>query len=266
MDRNVKVREISAYLESVAPLEMKEDFDNVGLLVGLTERNVTKVLVALDITDEVIEEACEMGAQMIVSHHPLFFSCKDIKDTDLTGKKIIRLIENSISAVCMHTNLDAAWWGVNTVLAGHLGLSNIRLLEKPDANPDSGEYGIPKFGTLDMPMEFADFLKLTKHSLSSNGLRYHDAGRMVEKVALCGGSGGNFLGEAHRQGCDTFVTADIKYNVFLDARELGINLIDGDHFCTENVVCPTLKEKLLEGFPGLEVSISSIHSQAAKFF
>lgn len=266
MNDNVNVIDISSYLEAEAPLEMSEDFDNAGLLVGLTDRNVTRVLVALDITDEVIEEACEKGVQMIVSHHPLFFSCENIRDTDIIGRKIIRLIENGISALCMHTNLDAAGWGVNTVLAQRLGLSGIELLEEAGTDEEGMAYGIPKLGTLSSPMDFLEFMEKVKASLETLGLRYHNAGKMVHRVAVCGGSGGSFLEKAVLKSCDTLVTADIKYDVFLRAKEMGINIIDGDHFCTENVVCPVVRDKLLERFPNLEVFLSSVHGQTARFF
>lgn len=266
MKDSVKVSDISSYLEAEAPLEMSEDFDNCGLLVGLTDREIKRVLIALDITDEVITEAVELGAQMIVSHHPLFFTCKNIRDTDLTGRRIIRLIENGISAQCMHTNLDAAHWGVNTVLAQKLGLNDIELLEEAGTDRDGRAYGIPKHGTLEPALDFMNFLEKAKSSLKTQGLRYHNAGKKVHRVAVCGGSGGSFFEKTVQANCDTLVTADIKYDVFLRAKETGINIIDGDHFCTENVVCPAVRDKLIEKFPNLEVEISSVHRQTAQFF
>lgn len=110
------------------------------------------------------------------------------------------------------------------------------------------------------------FLGKVKDALSANGLRYHDAKIPVKRVAVCGGSGGSMLGDAVARGCDTLVTADVKYDQFLFAREEGINLIDADHFCTENVVVPVLADMLGEAFPELDVHISKRHCQTACFF
>jgi putative NIF3 family GTP cyclohydrolase 1 type 2 len=116
------------------------------------------------------------------------------------------------------------------------------------------------------PAALADYLGFLKKSLKTNGLRYHDAGREVCKVATVCGSGGDYLSDAHRHGCDTMLTADVKYDVFLNAREHGINLIDGDHFCTENVVTPVLEKKLKALFPEARVTVSRVHGQTARFF
>lgn len=263
---SISVSDISSYLETEIPPEMKEDYDNVGLLVGFEDKTVTRVLVALDITDAVITEAREMGAELIISHHPIFFSCKSIRSSEPIGRKVIRLIEGGMSAICIHTNLDAVSWGVNSALAKCLGLDKVDLLVEQGRDSEGKPYGMPRVGVLAAPLNMEDFLKLVKTTLNSNGLRYHDSGEAVSKVAVCGGSGGSFLEAAAAQGCDTLVTSDIKYNVFIDAKEMGMNLIDGDHFATENVICPVLRDKLKEKYPELEVSVSSVHEQTAKFY
>jgi len=265
MNEPIKVLDIYEYLKGEIPLEMQEEWDNSGLLVGLTRRPVTKIHIALDITDVVIAEAIQSGAELIISHHPLFFSCKNVLDTDTTGRKIIALLENGISAICMHTNLDASPWGVNVAFAERLGLANLRLLEEEGIGPDGKPYGIPRVGELGQPMAFADFLGTVKTALDANGLRY-TGGEPVRKVAICGGSGGDFLQAAMDDGCDTLVTSDIKYHVFLEAKERGFNLIDADHFATENVICPVLRQRLAARYPGVEVSVSSGHEQTALFY
>lgn len=262
----IKVSDISSYLEAEIPTEMKEPYDNVGLLIGFEDKVVTRVLVALDITEPVIAEACEMGAELIISHHPLFFSCESIRSSSLIGRKVIRLIEGGMSAICMHTNLDAVSWGVNSALAQRLDLGMISLLLEQGRDSEGNPYGMPRVGVLEAPLNMEYFLKKVKSTLNSNGLRYHDSGRLVQRVAVCGGSGGSFLEAAVAQGCDTLVTSDIKYNIFLEAKEMGINIIDGDHFATENLVCPVLRDKLKEKYPQLEVAISAVHRQTAKFY
>lgn len=251
------VKDVFAFLNEKAPVSRKMEFDNVGLLVGRRDAQVRRILTALDTTDEVIAEAAVLGAELIVSHHPLFFSLKSVTDETGEGTHVLSLAENRIAAICMHTNLDAAAGGVNDALMAALGGTASGVLES--------DTGIGRIGTIAHETAFSDFLRFAKDALHSNGLRYHDAGLPVKNLAVCGGSGGGDIGLAAAAGCDTFVTADVKYNQFLDAKRLGINLIDGDHFCTENVVTPVLKEWLADAFPDVEVSISRIHGQTAQF-
>jgi dinuclear metal center YbgI/SA1388 family protein len=262
----VTVGNIYEMLAEYADPTMKMDFDNVGLLVGKSSAQVTKVLTALDITLEVIDEAAALGAQLIVSHHPMFFSLKNVTDTDKNGCKAVKLIENGISGICMHTNLDAAKGGVNDALANALGLKNITLMQTDGIDGNGQPFSYGRVGTLEKPMTMQQFLPFVKQTLKSNGLRFHDAGRKVEKVCSVGGSGGSELEAALKNGCDTFVTADVKYDVFLDAKYYGINLIDADHFCTENTVVPVLKDVISRAFPNLDVIISKSHGQTAQFF
>lgn len=260
-----KVKDIAAYYSEKIPAEMKMDFDNVGLLVGLCERNVTRALFSLDITDEVISEAVSIGAQLIVSHHPLFFSLKRVANDDADSAKAVKLLQNGISAICLHTNFDSVDGGVNDALAQALGVNVQGRLENL-STLGGLEHGIGRFGRLEAPMALSDFLSFAKSALNANGLRYHDAGRMVCKVALCGGSGGEYIARAAELGCDTIVTADIKYHQLLLAKELCINAVDADHFCTENVAVPILADMLKAAFPDVETHITSLHMQTAKFF
>lgn len=262
-----KVGEIFEYLNELAPVSLKMDFDNVGLLVGDAREDAGRCLVALDITDEVIDEAAQLGAELIVSHHPVIFGAvKSVTADDLVGRKIIALLRNNISAICMHTNLDIAEGGVNDALMAALSIEPQGWLEACGYDAAGKTVGCGRIGELPESMPFEDFLKLCKSALNANGLRYVCAGRTVRKLAVMGGAGGSSLMDAVSAGCDTYVTSDIKYNSFLDAKELGINLIDADHFCTENVVVPVLAEKLRAKFPELDVHISGVHRQTVQFF
>lgn len=253
-----RVADVLAFLEEKAPCGLKLDFDNVGHLVGHSDAVVSRILTALDITDEVIEEAEALGAELIVSHHPLiFFPVKSVTDGSWTGRRILTLAEKRMAAICMHTNLDAAQGGVNDVLMETLGGTVVETLD-----PVSG---IGRIGVLPEAVAFAEFLQNTKTVLNSHGLRYHDAGRPVQKIACCGGSGGSDIALAAEAGCDCYVTADVKYDQFLEAKSLGINLIDADHFCTENVVIPVLAGWLKKAFPRVEVLVSETHGQCAQF-
>ena len=250
--------QIYEYLAQKAPVALKLDFDNVGLLVGRSDRDVRKVIISLDITDEVIDEAIAARADLIVSHHPLFFELKALSDATWTGARALKMAENRVAGICMHTNLDAASGGVNDALLSAIGAL-------PEGVLDSVTH-IGRVGHLDAPIPLNEFLERVKSSLHGNGLRYHDAGRSVYRVGVCGGSGGGEIGLAHSLGCDTYVTADVKYDQFLEAKHLGINLLDADHFCTENVVVPVLCQWLRAAFPEIDVVISRVHRQTACFY
>ena len=244
--------EIYEYLKELAPLELQMDFDNSGFQLGRLDAEINKALLALDVTEEVVGEAIELGAQLIISHHPLIFSkLRSIMDT-----KLLRLAENRIAVISMHTNLDIAAGGVNDVLITLLGA-------RADGPLDPDNCG--RVGELPEAQQFDSFLRFCKTALDSKGLRYYDAGRPVKRLAVMGGSGGDYIGCAAEKGCDTYVTADIKYHQFLEAKELGINLIDGDHFCTENPVIPSLCEKLRHEFPDVCFTVSARHGQVISF-
>ena len=246
------VKDIYDFLCAAAPLELQLGFDNSGFLVGRNDKSVKKVLLSLDVTAEVIDEAIELGAELIISHHPVIFSA--IKK--LTDEKLLRLIENSIAVISMHTNLDIADGGVNDVLLKLLGAEGDEALDSD---------GCGRIGELAAPMDFDTFLNFCKSRLNSKGLRYYYAGKPVKNLAVMGGAGGDFVGLAFEKGCDTYVTADVKYNRFLEAAEMGINLIDADHFCTENPVMPVLKNRLSAAFPEVIFTLSSRHGQIISF-
>ena len=250
------VKDVLSYLETVAPADLKMDWDNIGLLCGNSNQPVHKILVALDPFMSVCKEAADMGADLIVTHHPLIFgTLQSVTDKTGTGRAILFLAAHNISAINAHTNLDCAPGGVNDVLAETLGLSEVQVIEP----------GLLRQGTIaEQPLD--KFLEHIKTRLGCPGLRYVDAQRPVRKVAVGGGSCASELSSVAEAGCDTFVTADVKYNQFWDARELGINLIDAGHFYTENPVCKVLQEKLQAQFPEIQVVISENHTDCANFF
>ena len=262
----VTVQELYSFMNELAPVRYRMDFDNVGLLVGDPSAQVTRVVTALDITDDVISEACDWGAEIIISHHPLIFhALKQVSQEDLVGRKILAMARSGIAAICMHTNLDVAQGGVNDALMETLGGQVTGLLEPTGFDEDGTPLGCGRIGTLSTPMELADFLKLVTSRLLVSGLKYCGESP-VQKIAVCGGSGGSLLELAFEAGCDTLVTADVKYDRFLAAKELGVNLIDADHFCTENVVVPVITEKLRTRFPEVEFRISERLRQTSQFY
>lgn len=259
------VKEIEAFLFSRAPKALAMSWDNVGLLVGFPDREVKKILVALDVTEEVVREAVECNADLIVAHHPVM-NCawnqvQTVRDDTVQGHILISLLTNGVSAICMHTNLDAVAGGVNDALAQILELEDIQLLSQDGVDEKGVPYGIGRVGNTRGYADARSFAAFVKEKLRSDGLRLEDAGKPVGKVAVGGGACGGMLSDVSRMGCDTFVTADVKYDVFLDARARGINLIDAGHFSTEDVVCPVLVKWLGEGFPEMTVLRSKRHKE-----
>lgn len=261
------VKDIFNYLNTKAPFDSQLGFDNSGFLIGKGSKEVRRILIALDITENVITEAAELGADLIVSHHPVIWDgAKSVSDETLLGRKLLALIENGIAAICAHTNLDAAAGGVNDALAAKLGLEETELLKAYGAYENGIPYGIERIGALPGdPVALTEFAAQVKDKLASNGVRYVDAGRPVHRVAVGGGSCSSSMKEVFAAGCDTFVTADVKYDGFLDAAAMGLNLIDAGHYPTENVVCPVLESWLSEGFPNAEVIISKCHKEVFNY-
>ena len=252
------VNDIYAQLCALAPLELQMDFDNSGFLLGHGGQTVRKALLALDVTTEVVDEAIALGAELIISHHPVIFNAvKAITDGSPDGAKLLRLIENRVAVISMHTNLDIAQGGVNDVLLAALGASSEGALDKD---------GCGRVGALKEAMPMPEFMSLCKVALGTGGLRYYDSGRAVRQIAVMGGSGGDCVRDAFNLGCDTYVTADIKYHQFLEAKELGLNLIDADHFGTENPVIPTLADLLSAHFDDVQFIVSKRHRQVVSFF
>ena len=260
------VADILRLVETLAPRSMKMDWDNVGLLCGSKAASVTKLLVALDPFEQVVQEAADWGAELIVTHHPLIFQpTKAVTDETSIGRCIMSLCRHGISAINAHTNLDQAPGGVNDVLARTLGLQDIQVINACGVDSEGNQWGLLRCG--EVPAQSLDaFLGHVKAALGCKGLRYVSGSKPVRKVAVGGGSCASGMLEALDAGCDTFVTADIKYNQFWDAHDLGLNLIDAGHFATENPVVAVLAEKLQVAFPDVQVKISEKHNDCMKFY
>ncbi len=261
------VADILAYLEALAPGYMTEDWDNAGLLCGHKDCQVRKILVALDPFYSVCQEAIAEKADLIVTHHPLIFrdAMAAVNDDTQTGRCLLTLIEHGIAAINAHTNLDKAPGGINDVLASTLGLRNIEVVAPVGTGSSGQPYGLLRCGEVD-EQPLSAFLAAVKEKLRCKGLRYVSGGKPVRKVAVGGGSCADGMHEALEAGCDTFVTADIKYNQFRTAYELGLNLIDAGHFHTENPTMPVLAEKLQVAFPEIQVKLSKKHHDPTNFY
>ena len=252
------VADILNFVETLAPRELKMDWDNVGLNCGQRNAPVTKVLLALDPFEHVCQEAAAWGADLLVTHHPLIFRpLPMVTDDAAITRGLMELVRHDISHICAHTNLDCAPGGVNDTLANVLGLENVAPL---------GAYGgMMRCG--EVPEQTLDtFLGFVKETLRCDGLRYCDGGKPVRKVAVGGGACSDGLYDAILAGCDTFVTSDVKYNNFWDAKEQGLSIIDAGHFHTENPVISVLASKIAVQFPEVEVKISESHWDCMKYY
>lgn len=256
---------VFTFLQEKAPFSLQESFDNAGFLVGREDASVSKVLVALDITEQVVQEAAEQGAQLIVAHHPVIFGgVTSVTDRTVTGRILLSLMENGIAAICAHTNLDAVEGGVNDALALRLGLTDIGQLRQAGVDGQGRPYGIGRVGLVpEQPLY--DFAMAVKRLLGANGIRLVDGGKPVRMVSVGGGACADLMSDALAQGCDTFVTSDVKYHQFLEARALELNLVDAGHFPTEDVVCPVLQDWLSKRFPQVAVSISQRHAEVFSY-
>lgn len=258
------VADILKFIESVAPPYMAEDWDKIGLNCGRLNRKVSRILVALDPFPHVCREAVAAQADLLVTHHPLIWEPGFITDDTIQGQCVLELAEHGIAHISAHTNLDCAPGGVNDTLAGILNLTDVSVIQSKGTDENGNEWGLMRIGSVDtQPLDL--FLKTVKHMLACQGLRYVDAGRQVHRVAVGGGACGSGIRDAVNAGCDTFVTSDIKYNQFWDAKELRINLIDAGHFHTENPACAVLSKKLAAAFPNIEVLLSKNHRDCVKY-
>lgn len=243
----IQVQQIYDALCKIAPLEEAKPGDRVGLLVGRAQLEISRVLCALDITKDVIEEAIRFGARLIVAHHPVFFTLEGITGTSREGETVLRLAETGLAAICMHTNLDAAQGGVNETLATILGLRQITHF----CADRCGRAGI-----LDRPEDVLSFAARCKAALRCGVVRFYDAKRPVSRICVASGAGFSEFEEAYAWGADTFVCGEAKHSAFLDAAQAGINLLDCGHHATEAVVFQTLVPTLQEIFPSVEFRLS----------
>ncbi len=240
------VGEVYDILEKWAPKSSAMPGDNPGFLVGNKNDAVTKILVTLDCTSESILHAIKIGANLIVTHHPVIYAPLKTVTQD---SRAYKLIKNGISVISWHTNLDMAKGGVNDVLAKSLGISGLKILENLETGFQS------RIGTLEDELSPDELAKRCKEILGGN-IRYVKGDRPVKTVAVCGGSGTDMVYPAILCGADALVTADIKHSMFITAAEKGFTLIDAGHFFTENVIVNPLAQ-YLEKHTGLDVTVSN---------
>ena len=245
----IPVSKLYRSLDAAIPRSLSCEWDNDGLMCCPNpQRPVKKVLLALDITEKIVDHAIGEGFDVILSHHPLVFRpIPSLTTENPVPRKLIRLVENGISAMSFHTRFDATVGGVNDALAAALGVKNA----VPFGN-EEGEMG--RIGEVE-PQTLEDFAKSVKAALGAPSV-FAAGNRPVCRVALLGGSGDDFISAAKKAGADTYVSGDLAYHHMTDACENGINLIAAGHYYTENPSLPCLAKLIKEADGDIEITIA----------
>lgn len=219
-------------LETVAPARWAEPWDNPGLQVGSPTHEIRKILVSLDPTWEALRSASAADAQVLFTHHPLIFKpLSHIQGDVFPGNVILEAIRKNVAVVAAHTNLDVAPVGINTILADLLDLREVEVL-KP--LPEDGTAGLGRIGDLPSPARLQDMARRVAHALGMPSLRVvGDRDLQIRRIAVVGGAGSSLISLARKKGADLLLTGDVGHHAALEARALGIALLDGGHFHTE---------------------------------
>ena len=251
-------REIIRKLEEQYPVSLAEEWDNVGLLVGDETADIKKILVALDVTDETVEKAIETGADLIVTHHPLLFKpARRVTMQDHIGRRILKMAAHHISCYAMHTNFDIG--GMAYLNAEELELKEDEVLEETGVDEKGQPFGLGRIGNLPREMTASDLARKIKTTYRLEGIRlYGDDSRKVHRLAICSGSGREFISLAREKGADVYVTGDLDYHSAIDGVSDGLILIDAGHYGTEFGFIPFMAGKLHELFPSLAIEQADI--------
>ena len=236
------VRDIYDYLDSIAPFNTAEEWDNCGLTIGSFNKEVNKVYIALDVTGDVIKDAIDFGADLVITHHPMIFApVSQVLEDSL----VYKAVASGMSFIASHTCLDKAEGGVNTCLANAVGVKNLKLSVN-DAFLNLGEIE---------PCTAEEFAKKIKAALGG-AVSFTDNSRAIKTVALCSGAGGDLVAEAKQAGADAFLTGEAKHHEYLLSKELGVSMFVAGHFETESIVCEYLYNSLKNKF-GDEIKIKA---------
>lgn len=258
------IGDVCTVIEKFAPLSLQESYDNAGLILGDRNREVTGVLIALDATLDVIDEAIRLGSNLIVTHHPFIFKgLKTITGKNHTENCLIKAIRNDIAIYAGHTNVDSVRGGVNERMADKLGLSETSILVP--VHQTSCDCGLGMIGMLPEPLSETDFLNLVKKTFHCERIRFSAlTGKSVRKVAMCGGSGSEFLENALTMGADAYLTGEAKYHEFF-THASEILLVDAGHYETEQFTKDIFFELLSENFSTFAVRISEVETNPVHY-
>jgi len=257
-------------MEEIAPTDLSETWDNVGLIIGSPEMIVNKVMICLDVTSEAVREAAEHGVNLIISHHPVIFKgLKNINFKTFSGELIYNIIRNDICVYSAHTNYDYSDKGVNQQLAEALELKQIKPLveEKDNTSRNPRTYELVRVGMLPCPMVMEDFIKYIKDKLKVHTVRVVGwREKAINKVAVFCGSFDPEITDLVINKSDVLVTGDLKYHQALEILENKYCVVDAGHFSTEKIMVPNTARMLKEKFPDIEVICHSVEGDPFKYY
>ena len=255
----MKVKEVLSALERFAPLPLQESWDNAGLQVGLTETEVSGALLCLDVNERIVDEAIRKGCNLIVSHHPLLFrGLKTISDLTDVQRTVMKVIENHLCVISMHTNMDNAKGGVNYRIAEKLGLSDVRFFASKQV--DGIEAGSGVTGLLPEPIAADDFVLAVKKAFGVECAMCNELlRRPVRQVAICGGAGDFLLDEALKTGADAFITGEMHYHQYF-GYEQKIQICVIGHYQSEQFTTEVFQTIIQEACPGVKALIAETNT------
>lgn len=248
----MKCSEVVACLEKIAPCCFAEKWDNVGLLAGREDKEINKILLALDPTSEVVEEAVSWGADLLITHHPLIFSgIKSVTTGDFIGKRVFNLVFRDVCYYAMHTNFDVM--GMADAVADLLELEKCQVLDVTFQDEISKE-GIGRMGELSRTMSLEECAKFVKDKCRLSGVKvFGSPDKLIDVVALIPGSGKSYIDLAIKKGAQVVVTGDIDHHNGLDAVERGLAVIDAGHYGLEKIFTSYMEEVLRRELPELKI-------------
>ncbi|MFM7057008.1 MAG: Nif3-like dinuclear metal center hexameric protein [Planctomycetota bacterium] len=259
------VSEICSQLDSFAPLRLAESWDNTGLLLGHAHVPVQKMLTCLTLTEQVAWEAVGTEAQLVITHHPVFFRPpRKLTDATDEGRMVLVLAEHRIAVYCPHTAFDSAVAGINQQLAESLGLESISPLRPLATDPS---LGAGRWGVFREAVPRPEFLRRVQHVTRAAWLEWSAAGpERIQRVAVGCGAGGEFLADAARLQCDTFVTGESRFHGILEAQALGLNLVLAGHYESERPGVEDLARRLREWFPQVQTAASAAEQNPLRLY
>ena len=263
----MKLKTIIDHLHTIAPNAYQEGYDNSGLLVGSYEAEVKALLVSLDVTEAILDEAMERGCNVVISHHPIIFSgLKRLVGANYVQRIVQMAIKNDINLFAIHTNLDNVYEsGVNTHIAKRLGLKEVQILKQKEGFEQEQRVGAGIIGEI-TPSSEAEFLKFVKEKMAVGCIKHTELlGKPVSRVAICGGSGRFLLSEAIRQGADVFISSDFKYHEYFDA-DGQIVIMDIGHYESEQYTTELLGGLLTEKFSNFAVHLTRMNTNPVSYF
>lgn len=259
----MKIKEITNYLEKIAPLSYQENYDNCGLIVGDSNTSVNAALITLDCTESIIEEAIERECDLIIAHHPIIFSgIKKLNGSNYIERVVIKAIKNNIAIYAIHTNLDNVHNGVSAKIADRLDLKTCKILAPKENFPNIGA-GI--IGELSEAIESKLFLKMLKDIMETDCIRHTSiVSSKIKKVAVCGGSGSFLLEKAKELDADIYISADFKYHEFFDADNKLI-IADIGHYESEHFTKDLIYDFLTKKFTSFAVRLSKVNTNPINY-